>query len=431
LLGQAEVMPEEVLSGARVITGSETVVDGAVVLDDRVVSWAGRAGELPASYAAWARTDYPGATIMPGLIDSHVHLGFDGGSNPAARMRAETDEQQLVLMLRSARDLLGVGVTTARDLGGRGYLSLVVREAIAAGLARGPRMVVAGPPVTVTGGHCWFMGGEADSEDDLRRIVRTHHKHGADLIKVMATGGFMTRGSAPWYAQFTAEQLAVIVAEAGRVDMAVAAHAHGLEGMRRAVRAGVTTIEHCSWVTETNEWRFEQSLAAEMAERGIVVCPTINVNAPYVARLIGRTVGENVKTMHEMGVRIIAGTDAGIDNNPHHQYAGALAAMVTLLGLRPSDVIAMATTEAAAALGLGAVTGRLAPGYEADLIVVDGDPLADITALGRLRRVVARGRDYVPDSGRFDVSVPGTPFADPDHPVDLRLITEATRRRRA
>ena len=420
------MVPEEVLTAPRVMTGSETVADGAVVFGDRLVSWAGRAQALPEEYGGLPRTDYPGATILPGLIDSHVHLGFDGGQDPAARMRAETDEQQLVLMLRNARDLLGVGVTTARDLGARSFLCVVVRDAIASGLARGPRLVVAGPPVTVTGGHCWFMGGEADSEDDLRRIVRTHHKHGADLIKVMATGGFMTSGSAPWYAQFTTEQLAVIMAEASRVDKPVAAHAHGLEGIRRAVAAGVTTIEHCSWVTETNERFFDEPLAAEIAERGIVVCPTINVNAPYVTEPTGITVGENVRRMWEAGVRIIAGTDAGIDNTPHHQYAGGLAAMVSLLGFSPADVIAMATTEAAAALGLGAVTGRLAPGYEADLIVVDGDPLADIAALGRLRRVVARGRDYVPDSGRFDVSAPGTPYASPDHPVDLRLLHEAT-----
>jgi len=424
-------MPEEVLTAPRVITGSETVVDGAVVLGDRTVVWSGAAGALPGEHAALPRTDYPDSTIMPGLIDSHVHLGFDGGPQPAARMRAETDEQQLVLMLRNARDLLGVGVTTARELGARAYLDVVVREAIASGLARGPRLVVAGPPVTVTGGHCWFMGGEADSEDDLRRIVRTHHKHGADLVKVMATGGFMTTGSAPWHAQFTTGQLAVIVAEASRVDKPVAAHAHGLEGIQRAVQAGVTTIEHCSWVTETNDRRFDERLAAQMAERGIVVCPTINVNAPYVSELTGLTVGQYVPVMRDMGVRIIAGTDAGIDNAPHHQYAGALAAMVTLLGFAPADVIAMATTQAAAVLGVGAVTGRLAPGYEADLIVVDGDPLSDIAALGRLRRVIARGRDYVPDSGRFDVSAPGTPFADPDRLVDLRLIIEATRRRRA
>ena len=352
---------------------------------------------------------------MPGLIDSHVHLAFDGGPNPAARMRSETDEQQLVLMLHSARDLLGVGVTTARDLGARAYLDVVVRDAIAAGLARGPRMVVAARPITVTGGHCWFMGGEADSDDELRRMVRTHHKRGADLIKVMSTGGFMTTGSAPWYAQFTRAQLAVIVEEAGRVDKPVAAHAHGIEGIHRAVEAGVTTLEHCSFVTETNERRFDEPLAARIAERGIFVCPTINVNAPYVAELTGIVVGEHLKAMHEMGVRLIAGTDAGIDNTPHHQYVGGLEYLVTL-GFRPADVLAMATTEAAAALGVDAITGRLAPGFDADLIVVDGDPSTDIAALGKLQRVIARGRDYLPDSGRFDVSAPGTPFASPITP---------------
>jgi imidazolonepropionase-like amidohydrolase len=420
----------EVLTAPRVMTGDRTVTDGALVIGADVLDWVGPAGALPAEYAALPRTDYPGATIMPGLIDSHVHLAFDGGPNPAARMRSETDEQQLVLMLHSARDLLGVGVTTARDLGARAYLDVVVRDAVAAGLARGPRMVVAARPITVTGGHCWFMGGEADSDDELRRMVRTHHKRGADLIKVMSTGGFMTTGSAPWYAQFTRAQLAVVVEEAGRVDKPVAAHAHGIEGIHRAVEAGVTTLEHCSFVTETNERRFDEPLAARIAERGIYVCPTINVNAPYVAELTGIVVGEHLKAMHEMGVRLIAGTDAGIDNTPHHQYVGGLEYLMTL-GFRAADVLAMATTEAAAALGVDAITGRLASGFDADVIVVDGDPTTDIAALGKLQRVVARGRDYLPDSGRFDVSAPGTPFASPDHVVDLRLLTEATKRRQA
>jgi len=421
-------MPE-VLTAPVVVTGDQALTDGAVVVGDTTVEWVGPALEVPARYAAAKQTHYSGSTIMPGLIDSHVHLGFDGGGNPAARMRAETDEQQLVLMLRNARDLIGVGVTTARDLGGRGYLSLVVRDAIAAGLARGPRLVVAAAPITVTGGHCWFMGGEADSEDDLRRLVRTHHKHGADLIKVMSTGGFMTAGSAPWYAQFTTRQLAVIVEEARRVDKHVAAHAHGIEGIRRAVQAGVTTLEHCSFVTETNERVFDPSLAAQIADQAIFVCPTVNVNAPYVADLTGVMVGQHVKPMYEMGVRLIAGTDAGIDNTPHHQYVGGLEYLATL-GIPAEQVLAMATTRAADALGIGASTGRLAPGYEADVIVVDGDPRADISVLGKLRRVIARGRDYVPDSGHFDVSAPGTPFAQPDLAVDLKMLIEARRRRR-
>jgi imidazolonepropionase-like amidohydrolase len=210
----------------------------------------------------------------------------------------------------------------------------------------------------------------------------------------------------------------------------VAAHAHGIEGIRRAVEAGVTTLEHCSFVTETNERRFSEHVAAEIAEKGVFVCPTVNVNAPYVAKLTGIVVGQHLAAMHEMGVRIIAGTDAGIDNTPHHQYVGGLEYLVAL-GFRPDQVLAMATTTAAAALGVDDITGRLAPGYDADLLVVDGNPRTDISALGRLRRVIARGRDYTPDSGRFDVSAPGTPFASPDQVIDLRLITEATKVRRA
>ncbi|MGN6677026.1 MAG: amidohydrolase family protein, partial [Streptosporangiaceae bacterium] len=149
---------------------------------------------------------------------------------------------------------------------------------------------------------------------------------------------------------------------------------------------------------------------------------------PYVAQLTGKSVGQHIKPLHDMGVRLIAGTDAGINNTPHHQFVGGLEYLATL-GLSPEQVIAMATTQAAAALGVGAATGRLAPGYDADLIVVDGDPLADIAALGKLRRVVARGQDYVPDSGRFDVSAPGTPFASPGQHIDLSLLTAVTRRR--
>jgi len=148
-----------------------------------------------------------------------------------------------------------------------------------------------------------------------------------------------------------------------------------------------------------------------------------------VPELTGRPIHQHVKPMYELGVRIIAGTDAGIDNTPHHQYVGGLEQLVTL-GFTPEQVITMATTEAAAALGVDEVTGRLAAGHEADLIVVDGDPRADISALGSLRRVVARGRDYVPDSGRFDVSAPGTPFASGVGAADIQRIVELTKLRR-
>src|SRR5690625_4689924 len=148
-------------------------------------------------------------------------------------MRGESEAAQVALMLHHARNLLSVGVTTARDLGSPAYLDVAVREAIVGGIARGPRLVVPGPPITITGGHCWVMGGEADSADEVRTMVRRHHKHGTDLIKVMVTGGNMTTGSAPWQAQFDTDVLRVIVEEAHRVGKKVAAHAHAAEGIRR------------------------------------------------------------------------------------------------------------------------------------------------------------------------------------------------------
>ena len=423
-------MPE-VLTAPRVMTGDETVTDGAVVIGDRTVDWAGPAAALPAEYLALPRTDYPGSTIMPGLIDSHVHLGFDGGPNPAARMRGETDEQQLMLMLRSARELLGVGVTTARDLGARAYLDVVVRDAIAAGLARGPRLVVAACPITVTGGHCWFMGGEADSEDDLRRIVRTHHKHGADLIKVMSTGGFMTTGSAPWYAQFTTAQLAVIVEEASRVDKPVAAHAHGIEGIRRAVEAGVTTLEHCSFVTETNERRFNESLAARIAEQSIFVCPTISANAPYIAELTGIEVGAHVKAMHEHG---------GADHRGHRRgHRQQPAPPVRRRAGIPGDPGLPARRSARDGHHRGGGGARPRCHHRPPRARLRRGPhRRGRRPAGRYRgapRAAPRHRPGprlpCPTAAGSTSARPARPYASPDHAVDLRLVTEATRRRKA
>jgi imidazolonepropionase-like amidohydrolase len=152
-------------------------------------------------------------------------------------------------------------VTTARDLGARAFLDVTVRDAIASGMACGPRLITAGRPITVTGGHCWFMGGECDTVDDVRTMVRLHHKMGVDAIKVMSTGGFMTTGSAPWHARFTFEQLGAAVEEAHRLGKRVAAHAHGYEGIRRAVEAGVDTIEHCSFAHPDGHHGVEPQLA--------------------------------------------------------------------------------------------------------------------------------------------------------------------------
>lgn len=335
------------------------------------------------------------ATIMPGLVDSHVHLGFDGGPQPVERMQAETDTEQVVLMLRGAALLLAVGVTTARDLGARSFLDVTVRDAIDRGDVPGPRLVVAGRPLTAKGGHCWFMGGECESADGLRQMVRRHHEMRTDLIKVMSTGGFMTAGSAPWSVHFTADELTIVVKEASRLGMRVAAHAHGREGIAHAVTAGVATLEHCSFTGPDGVFGsdFDPALADEIAAAGIYVCPTTNIHSllmPERSEALGRVVAD----LYRRGVQIIAGTDAGIDNCPHDEYVIGLEALVQA-GLPMREVLEAATSRAARALGVDDRTGSIVPGKDADLIAVDGDPQANISALRRLILVVARGAEHV------------------------------------
>ncbi|MDY7106917.1 MAG: amidohydrolase family protein [Actinomycetota bacterium] len=403
------------LAAGRVLTGDRGTVieDGAVVVDDTTIVWVGQRSKLPDRFRSAEAVDLgDDATLLPGLIDSHVHLGFDGGPDPVARMKAETDAEQLVLMLRSARELLSVGVTTARDLGARSFLDVTVRDAIASGMARGPRMITAGRPITVTGGHCWFMGGECDTVDDVRTMVRLHHKMGVDCIKVMSTGGFMTKGSAPWFAQFTGDQLTAAVEEAHRVGKRVAAHAHGVEGIRRAVEAQVDTIEHCSFVHPDGGRAIDMDLVDAIVGSAIWVCPTINLKLPALMAARGPDWTPALVHLHARGARIIAGTDSGINNTPHHGYVGGLEAMA-LLGMPNEDILHAATAEAADALGVGLITGRLTEGLDADVIAVGGDPLADLAVLRDLRLVMTRGCEFTPDPVPDHPPVGGPKVASP------------------
>lgn len=368
--------------------------DAGVLVDAGKILDVGDAAALALRIGPGTREiDLGDQCVLPGLFDSHVHLGFDGGPDPVARMQASSDHQQLVQMLKSASELLRAGVTTARDLGARGHLALVVQEAVATGMALGPELLVANQPVTTTGGHCWFMGGESDTREDVRRAVRERHKAGANLVKVMSTGGFMTKGSAPWHAQFALDELRTIVEEAHRVDMPVAAHAHGTPGIANAVEAGVSTLEHCSWVDDVGMpgAAYAPEITDKIVARDIRVCPTVNLRFHDVepARREGRM--RRIKEMHAAGVRFIAGTDAGIDFTPHGAYAKGLVALSSC-GFSSAEVIACATSEAAAGLGVGDRKGTIAPGMDADLIAVPGDPLEDLGVLERVRFVMLAGR---------------------------------------
>jgi imidazolonepropionase-like amidohydrolase len=402
--------PERVLRAARLFTGATTghILDGAVVVRDGLIAWSGPAADLPQPQRDWAVTDYGDATILPGLVETHAHLG-----SYARAVQPDVPDParhavgfEALASVKIARQLATVGVTTVQSLGGAHYLDVALREAVAAGLIEGPRIVAAGPPITPTGGHDWQDGGEADSLAGLRRQVRDHHKAGADAIKIMATGGFMSHSTAPWNAQFTVEEFRVVVDEAHRLGLHVAAHAHGTQGIERVVEAGVDFIAHGSFVGPDGRTAFDPALADRIAARGIYVDTCAPPSYPPVA---GET-NPHVLALWRHGVKVVPGHDIGAVA-PASGYTQGLKRWAAA-GLPTAEILVAATSRAAAAVGLAGVTGALLPGYSAEILVVAGDPLADLAALDRVIEVVIFGRAF-----QRDQSVPADP-TDRLNPAD-------------
>jgi len=425
-------MSTRIFSAELVLPGGigESVPDGAVVVEGELITEIGpRAAILERAAPGTPVIDLGGATILPGLIDCHVHLVFDASADPVAGLTRIEDRSLLLAMAGRARQLLDAGVTTARDLGDRNLLAVRLRDAIAAGQVPGPRVLSAGTPVTVTGGHCWFLGGEADGPEQIRTQVRRNLRDGADLTKIMVTGGTMTAGGPPpWQVQFTPGELSLAVTETVRFGRRVAAHVHGLAGISAALAAGVHTIEHCSFATADGrlEATARDRLIREIAEAGTPVCPTFSATLDAVQQRRGAEVLdpwlERVRRQYEAGVSLIAGTDAGIQDAPFDRYAEGLL-WYSRAGLPAEAVLEMATTRAAAALGLSELTGRLAPGMSADLLAVAGDPRIDLRLLRTPVLVLARGRMHLPTDtveriSRSSLSEPGRPApTGADHPA--------------
>ena len=372
---------------------AELIVDGAVAVRDGMIVAIGRFAELTVTGPVVELGD---TTLLPGLIDCHVHLAMSATADATGSELPGSDAELACRMVNSARRLLDAGVTTARDLGCRGEIASTIRDAVREGLVPGPRLLVANAPITVTGGHAWRMGGEADGALEVAREVRVRAKQRSDVVKIMATGGFMTAGSRPWEARYTEAELRACVEEAHRLGLPVTTHALGVEGIRRAVEAGVDMIEHCGWVTEEGS-RLDPAIAAKIAAGGIVVCPTMNtacLTDPYFCPWDERdALIANLRGMLDAGVELVAGTDAGIGLVPFENYADGLDVLADA-GLSPRAVLAAATYRAANAIGLGLVTGRLAEGFAADAVAVDGDPTEDLSALHRPVHVIAAGRRY-------------------------------------
>lgn len=343
---------------------------GAVLIEASRVAWCGPADEAPEAPAV---LDLGDSVVLPGFIDAHVHLAFDPGSSPLES--AVCDHAAVLDRIRAgAAALLAAGVTTARDLGSP------------AGLGAAPhsdRLLVSGPPLTTPGGHLHYLGGAVSGAAAARLAVRDQAKAGADWVKLVLSGGEVTPGSRLRDPGLSRAQLRAAAREASRQGLPVAVHAHTVQAARAAIRAGARTIEHCTLLGARSG--YASALPRGASRRQLFVTPTANTRWLAGTPAQRKTRARRLAALRKAGVELIAGTDAGIPGVHPGNYADGLVALAQH-GVPPAAVLRAATTGAAAALRLPD-RGALLPGYTADLVVLAGDPLADIEAVRHVQAI--------------------------------------------
>lgn len=391
--------PRTVLRAAWLFDGisSALIPDPAVVIDGTTIC-AVNSGRIATRGAAV--TDLAGATLLPGLVDTHVHLAFDASADPVGSLARRGDAEVVQAMARAGRTALRGGVTTVRDLGDRGYLSLELR-----GRPGLPTIVAAGPPITTPGGHCHYLGGAtAPTAGGVRAAVREHAARGVDVIKIMASGGNLTPGSRQDLAQFPSDVLRATVDEAHRLGLGVTAHADAVTAIADAVAAGVDGLEHVTFWTEDGvdaPAHLIRMIAVQQIAVGVTVglVPVPGAGGPPPAAAARRPgIIAIMQRLYEAGASMVAGTDAGIAPVKPHDVVRHAPPMLRQLGFGPAEALRAITSVAAGVCGLGHCKGRIAPGFDADILAVDGDPVADPAALHHIRAVYARGLP-VPGAG--------------------------------
>ena len=360
------------LQATRLFDGERLISSPAVLIEGGKVVAAGVS--VPETVPV---VDLGNQTLLPGLIDCHQHLCFDGNGSLEEQVSGLDDKDLARQARASAKQELRCGVTTLRDLGDRGFVTLALRDDSSL-----PTIFAAGPPITREGGHCWFLGGTCStSDDDLRRSVTERAERGCDVVKVMATGGVGTPYFPIWESQFTVHELRVIVDEAHRTGLPVAAHCHGIVGIERALDAGADSIEHCSFMTNRGRPEPDDSLLVRLASSGAVISATFG-HLPDYPRPPELTAGWAIlmpafRRLNELGATVVAGTDAGIVPAKSHGVLPYAFGDLIEIGMNPVQALRSLTAVAAKACGVADRKGRLAPGFDADIIAMAGDPLAN------------------------------------------------------
>jgi imidazolonepropionase-like amidohydrolase len=378
----------------RLIDGTGQAIEPAtVIVRNSRIAAAGSSRTVSIPRGA-ARINGRCLTVLPGLIDCHVHLCLGAEPDVVKAIEEETTAETLLKAARSAQRTLEAGVTTVRDVGSRDHSILALKQAIDKGLTPGPRIIGAGLAICMIGGHARFIGQEVAGPEQVRKVVQEQIEAGAEVIKVIASGVVLTPGTSPEQAQMTLEELRSAVDEAARAGRKVAAHAHGAAGMKNAIRAGVHSIEHATLMDE--------EAAALMQSHRVYMVPTLSALATTAALRRGCGIPDSAldkakamtkrhqtsfRQAHRQGLLIAMGTDAGTPFNAHGDNAQELERMVAY-GMSPMEAILTSTSAAARLIGIDDQVGTLARGKEADLVLIDGNPLRKIEVLRDRSRIV-------------------------------------------
>ena len=396
-----------IIQSDRLIDGSGSIPaqNGVIVIENDKISKICAGSELTEADKNQAEIlSVPGGSILPGFIEMHSHIHCSSEADAYEHITTESNETFLLRGTQAVRSALSSGVTTMRDLGSRNEVVFPLREGITNGIIPGPRLLVAGTPITTTGGHCNMFGTEANTSEEVVKAIRQQFKLGADCIKIMSTGGGFTPGTNVRAPQYSTDILKKAVTDAERLGLKVAAHCHAAEGVKNCVEAGIHNLIHCSWLASNPSelYDYDRDVADQIAEKGIYVDPTLALS--HLNKLRGRAIRpdsgamrdpekrfEILRDMWDRGVKFVTGMDSGMTNAHFDDFAYIPEVMVNNMYISPLEAITCATKTSAECLGMEDEIGTLEAGKSADVIVVNGNPLEDITKLHDVNTIISQG----------------------------------------